>query len=79
MLNVQRKRYAFDDPLVRLFVRLYTGCTPPVHDDIVREVRAFARARMTASEPVAVPARRSSEPALAVADAVRDTGIIEID
>ena len=78
MLNVQRKRYTFDDPVVRLFVRLYTGATPPAQDDIVREVRAFARERMAAPDPAASPARRS-EPALAASEHVRDTGIIEID
>lgn len=78
VLNVQRKRYTFDDPVVRLFVRLYTGATPPTPDDIVREVRAFARERMATPDPAAAPARRS-EPALAASEPVRDTGIIEID
>jgi len=78
MLNVQRKRYTFDDPLVRLFVRLYTGCTPPSHDDIAREVRAYALKRSAAAEP-AEPAPRRTEPAFAAAETARDTGIIEID
>ena len=78
VLNVQRKRYTFDDPLVRLFVRLYTGCVPPTRDDIVREVRAFAEQRMTAPEPATVAARRQ-DIAMATTDTVRDTGIIEID
>lgn len=76
VLNVARKRYSFDDPLVRLFVRLYTGCTPPTHDDVVREVRAFAQSR--AMVPAAVPDLRP-EAVMAPADAPRDSGIIEID
>jgi hypothetical protein len=77
VLNVQRKRYTFDDPLVRLFVRLYAGCAPPSPDDVAREVRAFARSRMTSAAPATVA--RRSEPALAAVETVRDTGIIEID
>ena len=78
VLNVERKRYRFDDPLVRLFVRLYTGATPPSADDITREVRAYAHERAVVTDPVAAP-RRSTEPALAVAESGRDSGIIEID
>lgn len=78
VLNVQRKRYTFDDPLVRLFVRLYTGCVPPTHDDIVREVRAYAQHRMTAPESTAIAPPRP-EPVMVAAEPVRDTGIIEID
>ncbi len=74
VLAVQRKRYTFDDPLVRLFVRLYTGATPPGTEDIAREVQSFARERLGTSD---VAVRRT--PALAAADTVRDTGIIEID
>lgn len=87
VLNVQRKRYTFDDPLVRLFVRLYTGATPPTQNDIVRAVRTFALERMAAPEPVMVgtPAvatvtgPRQPEAAVAVAEPTRDSGIIEID
>ena len=79
VLNVQRKRYTFDDPLVRLFVRLYTGCVPPTADEIAREVRAFAQLRESVSpEPVPTPARRP-EPVMVHADTPRDSGIIEID
>lgn len=78
MLNVQRKRYTFDDPLVRLFVRLYTGCTPPTQDDIAREVRAYALTRSAATGP-AESAPRRAEPSFAAAETTRDTGIIEID
>jgi hypothetical protein len=76
MLAVQRKRYAFDDSLVRLYVRLYARAVPPSRDDIDREVRAYA-ARPAAPpvvppEPAAVGAERPSEPG-------RSSGIIEID
>ncbi len=79
MLTVQRKRYTFDDPLVRLFVRLYAGCAPPSQDDIAREVHAYAQTRSTGTEPT-VPGPRRAEPSFAAAEATaRDTGIIEID
>lgn len=78
VLDVERKRYRFADPLVRLFVRLYTGATPPTADDIAREIRAFANERSVISEPI-VANRRAEEPALAGAEPSRDSGIIEID
>ncbi len=85
VLNVQRKRYTFDDPLVRLFVRLYTGCTPPSPDDITREVRAFTLARTATTDSIA-PRSTQTEPAMVTTEttresvpAERDSGIIEID
>lgn len=84
MLSVQRKKYTFDDPLVRLYVRLYTGAEPPSQDRIVTETRQFAAARLAAPGPTptdaaarpATPATPERVPADTV---VRDTGIIEID
>jgi hypothetical protein len=68
-----RKRYAYEDPLLRLFVRLYAQPAPPSDDDVAREVHEFAMTRL------AVP---GSEPAMAgVATGTDDRtwGIIEID
>ncbi len=81
LLAVERKRYAFEDPLLRLFVRLYGRATPATDDEIRREVEQYAAARTTtAPEPVAPAAL---EPAVAAADraadGARDSGIIEID
>jgi hypothetical protein len=69
------KRYTFEDPILRVFVRLYGRPVPPTDDDVVREVQAFAQARLPG-----LPDRRS-EPVYATADrpAGDSTGIIEID
>jgi hypothetical protein len=81
LVTVRSKRYAFTDPLLRLYVRLYGRPVPPTDDEIVREVASFARARL----PFAVPALPSMAPAYrppvlpdAAADMAR-SGIIEID
>jgi hypothetical protein len=79
VLNVERKRYTYDDPLVRLFVRLYSTSAPPEHHDVVREVRSYAALRSAAASetPKLKPPQPRPAPALAAAE--RDTGIIEID
>jgi hypothetical protein len=76
LVRVSRKRYTFTDPLLRLWVRLHGRPSPPTEDDIVREVRQYALARL----PVA------AEPAMAMAaahtagdDDRKTWGIIEID
>ena len=75
LLAVERKRYSFDDSLLRLYVRLYARAMPPSADNILQQVRAYA-ARPAASAAVHQPApaagERPSEPA-------RNSGIIEID
>ena len=81
LLSAQGKRYSFDDPLLRLFVRLHARPVPPTDDDVVREVQAFAQARLPGpplvrEEPALVAAERHG-PA-ADGDA-RSSGIIEID
>jgi hypothetical protein len=68
LVRVQGKRYAFEDSLLRLYVRLYGRPVPPTDDDVVREIAAYARA--------ALPQDRS--PADSVA-AGSGSGIIEID
>ena len=70
-----RKRYTFEDPLLRLYVRLYTQPSPPSDDDVAREVHEYALHRLPA--PGA-----STEPAMAGAATGTDDrnwGIIEID
>lgn len=69
-----RKRYAYEDPLLRLFVRLYAQPAPPSEDAVAREVHDYALARL--------PHAGGPEPALAVAATGTDDrswGIIEID
>jgi hypothetical protein len=69
------KRYTFEDPILRLFVRLYGRPVPPTDDDVVREVQAFAQSRLPAlterrAQPVYAAAERQTSDS---------SGIIEID
>lgn len=79
LITSRGKRYTFEDPLLRLYVRLYGRATPPTDDDIVREVGAFARGRLPASRALAVPLAASAAGAESPGDAGRNSGIIEID
>jgi hypothetical protein len=77
LLTVERKKYSFDDSLMRLYVRLYARATPPTPGDIEREVdayatRAVAAAAVRSSEPSGDGTERPAEPG-------RNSGIIEID
>lgn len=71
-----RKRYTFEDPLLRLYVRLYTQPSPPSDDDVAREVHEYALHRLP-------PPGSTPEPAMAGVAATgtddRNWGIIEID
>jgi len=75
LVTSQGKRYAFDDPLLRVYVRLYGRPVPPTDDDIGREVGAYAKERL--------PLVRSLAPVVAgTGDAALEgarSGIIEID
>jgi hypothetical protein len=81
VINVERKKYTFDDPLVRLYVRLYTSAEPPSQHRILTETRQFAAARLAAPSAAASPAASvaAAPSAMAPAEAARDSGIIEID
>lgn len=72
LVSVQRKRYSFEDPLLRLYVRLYGRAVPPSDDDLVREVQAFAQGRLPRA------AEQPPSPVMAAAD-LHQPGIIEID
>ena len=74
LVRAQGKRYSFDDPMLRLYVRLYGRCRPPSDDEIVREVARYAKATLPAArEPAAVAVAATAEAAEA------RSGIIEID
>ena len=68
----RQKRYSFDDPMLRLWVRLHCRPVPPTEDDLARELHAYVQARLPLSEPAL---------ALAATQTERDKncGIIEID
>jgi len=71
LVTMQRKRYVFDDPLLRLHIRLYGGPTPPTHGQIATEAASWAETCL----PKDLPAQ---EPVLAGVPA-EQSGIIEID
>jgi hypothetical protein len=91
VLTVSRKKYTFDDPLVRLYVRLYTSAEPPSRETILAETRRFAAERLAtpapapqgpapAADPATGSSTRPPEPELVGSDTPsRDSGIIEID
>jgi hypothetical protein len=78
LVTCRSKRYSYEDPLLRLYVKLYGRPMPPTDDEIVREVQAYAQARLAQIAP-----RPSPEPAAVtyerMADSRRDSGIVEID
>jgi hypothetical protein len=81
LITMRGKRYAFTDPLMRLYVRLYGHPLPPSDDDVVREVGAYAKARLTSSGSVAAAPGPPAVVPVSV-DAGSDnprSGIIEID
>ncbi len=81
LITMRGKRYAFTDPLIRLYVRLYGRPLPPSDDDVVREVGTYAKARLPpAGNGSAGPA--SPGTVGVAADSAQDaarSGIIEID
>jgi len=89
LITMQGKRYTYDDPLLRLYVRLYGHPQPPTDDEIVREVGGYARTRLPQSKDaaatVATTTPHSPAPAAVGAandaggDTERESGIIEID
>jgi len=91
LITMRGKRYAFTDPLLRLYVRLYGQPVPPGDNEIVREVGAYARTRLlpatatpaphpAAAAPPAAAAAATPAPARGdVAEPAQRSGIIEID
>ncbi len=75
LVTMQRKRYTFADPLLRLFVRLHAQPVPPTSDDVAREVEHFSSGTATASVPELDAVVETKTP-VAVGDR---SGIIEMD
>jgi hypothetical protein len=81
LITMRGKRYAFTDPLIRLYVRLYGRPLPPSDDDVVREVGTYAKARLPQSGNGSAGPTTQGTVGASV-DAAQDTarsGIIEID
>ena len=77
LVTSRQKRYAFTDPLLRLWVRLHCRPTPPTEDDVAREVQRYAVLRVPhAKEPVPALAYAGAE---ASPEERKGWGIIEID
>jgi hypothetical protein len=67
----RQKRYSFGDPMLRLWVRLHCRPTPPIEEEIAREVHTYVLTHLPPAEPAL---------ATAGADvAEKNWGIIEID
>lgn len=75
LLQCERKRYRFADPLLRVWVRLNGMPEPCSEEDVAREVHRYAIERLPSVAPSPAP-----QPApVAVARRPAETGIIEID
>ncbi len=72
LVTAHQKRYAFADPLLRLWVRLHGRPVPPTVDEVAREVQAYALARLPQAEPSLAMAGTAGE-------RTKPWGIIEID
>lgn len=83
LITMRGKRYAFTDPLIRLYVRLYGHPLPPSDDEVVREVAAYAKARLQSGPAASSASPPASQGAVSVnAEVGPDSGrsgIIEID
>jgi hypothetical protein len=77
LVTSQGKRYAFEDPLLRVYVRLYGRPVPPTDDDVVREVGAYAKEHLPVPRAMAPLAAGPPEAPTGIETA--RSGIIEID
>jgi hypothetical protein len=77
LIVVRGKRYTYEDPLFRLYVRLYGNPVPPTDDDVVREIGAYAKQRLP--QPVTAVASTTAAELTRRAEPVLESGIIEID
>jgi hypothetical protein len=76
LVTSRQKRYAYTDPLLRVWVRLHCRPSAPTEDDLAREVHRYALPRLP--QPAQPPPTPKTEPAFAMAGGP-PSGIIEID
>jgi hypothetical protein len=48
LVQVHRKRYTISDPMLRLWIRLYSGCDRPADERIAEEVQRYTMLRLSA-------------------------------
>jgi hypothetical protein len=75
----RQKRYSFTDPMLRLWVRLNCHAASPSDEDVAREVRHYAVARVPAREATPELAYAGAGPVEPTAEERKSWGIIEID
>ena len=68
---MRQKRYAFIDPLLRLWVRLHCRMEPPNKEQLGQEVQQFAHAVM--------PSVEAAQTVVAGHDTSRNWGLVETD
>ncbi len=56
LVTMERKRYAFADPVLRLWVRLHCRPVPPHDEEVAREVQRYALDRLAHRPPAALAA-----------------------
>ncbi len=56
LVAMNRKRYAFSDPVLRLWVRLHCRPVPPREEEVAREVQRYALERLAQGAPAALQA-----------------------
>jgi hypothetical protein len=56
LVGMERKRYAFGDPILRLWVRLHCRPVPPHDEEVAREVQRYALERLARPAAEALPA-----------------------
>jgi hypothetical protein len=75
----RQKRYAFTDPVLRLWVRLNCRSTGPTDEDVVREVQHYAVTRVPAREAAPMLAYAGAAAGEPTPEERKSWGIIEID
>ena len=78
LIRVERKRYSFSDPLLRVWVRLHARPMPPGKADLAREAHEYAVSRLPFMEP-SPPPPEAPRPTRRPLVPARRRNIIEID